>query len=61
MFQEYELPGIKIEADAHGVTFESCIIYLNNNYRIPAAHAEGALKYLLWLTAPLEESEDQTS
>ena len=88
MFQEYELPGIKTEADAHGVTFESCIIYLNNNYRIPAAHAEevtrqkavecynllgittahqevnhveGALKYLLWLTAPLEESEDQTS
>lgn len=88
MFRKYWLPGTKTGADTRGVSFKSCIMDLNDRYRIPAAHAEevsrqmavecynllgittahqkvnhveGALKSLLWLTAPLEESEDQTS
>ena len=83
MFWKYWLPGTKTEADTRGVSFKSCILDLNNRYRIPAAHAEevtrqkavecynllgittahqevnhvqGALKYLLWLTAPLDQT-----
>lgn len=81
MIWGYWLPGTWDPISKNGKTFQSILITLNQDYRIPAAHAEevgrekaeeccdllgiteahkkmdsiaGALKALLWLTAPLE-------